>query len=171
MGQSFTNTCPKTVSRVRSDFVSTGASLLAHLVKNSPQCRRPRLNFWVKKIPWIFRLPTPVFLPGESPWTEEPDRLYPWGQKESGTAEQLSTAAHKTIYKKSINVLFVEKIILINRVSWSSAQHKHVFNQFCILSPSLLITILQLKSQDACVVKLPSCHDYLIHATHGAFQF
>ena len=31
---------------------------------------------WVGKIPWrrAWR-PTPVFLPGESPWTEEPGRL------------------------------------------------------------------------------------------------
>ena len=34
--------------------------------------------------------PTPIFLPGESPWTEEPSRL-PWGCKESDTTEQLST--------------------------------------------------------------------------------
>ena len=100
---------------------------------------------------------------------EEPGRLHPWGHKESDTTEQLGTAQHKIVNKKSINVLFVEKIILINRVSWSSAQHKHVFNQFCLLSASLLITILQLKSQDACVVKLPSCHDYWIQATQDQF--
>ena len=38
--------------------------------------RRPGFDPWVGKIPrrreWQ---PTPVFLPGESPWTEEPDRL------------------------------------------------------------------------------------------------
>ena len=27
--------------------------------------------------------PTPVFLPGESPWAEKPGRLSPWGRKES----------------------------------------------------------------------------------------
>ena len=32
--------------------------------------------------------PTPIFLPGESPWTEELGRLYsPWGSKESDTTE------------------------------------------------------------------------------------
>ena len=37
--------------------------------------------------------PTPLFLPGESPWTEESGGLYsPWGCKESGTTERLSTA-------------------------------------------------------------------------------
>ena len=39
---------------------------------------------WVGKIPlrraWQ---PTPVFLPGESPWMEEPDGHSPWGCKES----------------------------------------------------------------------------------------
>ena len=34
-------------------------------------------------------------LPGESPWTEEPGRVYsPWGRKELDMTEQLSTAQH-----------------------------------------------------------------------------
>ena len=37
--------------------------------------------------------PTPVFLPGESPWTEETVGLYgPWGHKESDKTKQISTA-------------------------------------------------------------------------------
>ena len=37
--------------------------LIAQLVKDLPECRGPRLNFWVRKIPWRrARLPTPVFL-------------------------------------------------------------------------------------------------------------
>ena len=47
---------------------------------------------WVGKIPcrraWP---PTPVFLPGEPPWTEEPGGEGPWGRKESDTTEQLRT--------------------------------------------------------------------------------
>ena len=43
------------------------------------QCRRHkrcRLDPWVGKIPWRTPWqPTPVFLPGESPWTEEPGGL------------------------------------------------------------------------------------------------
>ena len=40
------------------------------------QCRRPRFDPWVGKIPWRRAWqPTPVFLPGESPWTEEPGGL------------------------------------------------------------------------------------------------
>ena len=34
----------------------------------------------------------PVFLPGESPWTEEPGGYSPCGCKESDTTERLSTA-------------------------------------------------------------------------------
>ena len=42
----------------------------------SLQCRRCRFNPWVRKIPWRKACqPTPVLLPGESAWTEEPDRL------------------------------------------------------------------------------------------------
>ena len=41
-------------------------SPVAQLVKNCLQCRKPRLDPWVGKIPWRReRLPTPVFWPGE----------------------------------------------------------------------------------------------------------
>ena len=62
------------------------ASLVAQLVKNSLQCRRPGFDPWVGKIPWRReRLPTPVFWPGEF------HGLYsPWGGKQSDTTEQLS---------------------------------------------------------------------------------
>ena len=40
------------------------------------QYGRPGFNLWVGKIPWRRAWqPTPVFSPGESPWTEEPGRL------------------------------------------------------------------------------------------------
>ena len=55
------------------------------------QCRRlqkPGFDPWrIGKIPWRREWqPTPVFLPGESPWTEEPGR----GHKESDMAERLT---------------------------------------------------------------------------------
>ena len=57
------------------------ASLMAQMVKNLPACGRPGFNPWVREIPWrrAWQL-TPVFLPGESPWTEEPG-YSPWGHK------------------------------------------------------------------------------------------
>ena len=43
------------------------ASLVAQMVKNLPECWRLEFDPWVGKIPWRReRLPTPVFLPGES---------------------------------------------------------------------------------------------------------
>ena len=50
--------------------------------------KRGEFSPWVEKIPWKRAWqPTPVFLPGESPWTEEPGGLLSMGHKES---EQLS---------------------------------------------------------------------------------
>ena len=52
------------------------AFLVAQMVKNPPAMRETWFNLWVGKIPWRRAWqPTPVFLPGESPWTEEPGRL------------------------------------------------------------------------------------------------
>ena len=52
------------------------ASLVAHMVKNLPAMQET----WVPSLGWEDPLeeawqPTPVFLPGESPWTEEPSGL------------------------------------------------------------------------------------------------
>ena len=45
-----------------------------------------RFDPWVGKIPWSRAWqPTPVFLPRESPWTEEPDRLQSMGSQKSQT--------------------------------------------------------------------------------------
>ena len=61
------------------------ASLVAQLVKNHLQYGRPGFNPWVGKIPWKRTWqPTPVFLPGESPWTEEPGGLQSVGSQRVG---------------------------------------------------------------------------------------
>ena len=66
----------------KKELYHNRVSLVAQIVKkktnnkNCLQCRRPRFDPWVGKIP--FRRawqPTPIFLPGEFPWTEEPGRL------------------------------------------------------------------------------------------------
>ena len=61
----------------------------------SYQCRRHKrhkFNPWVGKIPWRRAWqPTPVFLPGESAWTEEPGGLSVHGVTKSQTwLKQLS---------------------------------------------------------------------------------
>ena len=58
------------------------ASLLAQKVKNLPAMRET----WVRSLGWEDPLeegmaPTPVFLSGESPWTEEPGGLQSMGSK------------------------------------------------------------------------------------------
>ena len=70
---------------------------VALMVKNSPASTEDvRFDPWVRKIPWRrARQPTPVFLPGESPWTEEPAGYSPWSHKESDITEWVSTC-HST---------------------------------------------------------------------------
>ena len=47
--------------------------------------KRSRLDPWVGKIPWRRAWqPIPVFLPGESPWLEEPDWLKSIGSQRVG---------------------------------------------------------------------------------------
>ena len=58
------------------------------MVKNPPAM----WETWVRSLDWEdpwWRAwqPTPVFLPEESPWTEEPGGCGPWGHKESETTE------------------------------------------------------------------------------------
>ena len=61
------------------------ASLVAQTIKNLPAMRRLGFNPWVGKIPRRrARQPTPVFLPGESLWTEEPGGLQSMGSQRAG---------------------------------------------------------------------------------------
>jgi len=56
------------------------------------QSRRPGFYPWIEKIPWRKKWqPTPIFLPGQSQWTEEPGRLHTvQGCLESDKTEQLT---------------------------------------------------------------------------------
>ena len=69
--------------------------LVAQMVKKKSACNSGDLDL----IPGLgrspeggHRNPLPVFLPGESPWTEEPGGLQSMGCKESDMTEQLSRA-------------------------------------------------------------------------------
>ena len=78
----------------RNGYPLQWASLVAQLVKNRLQCRRPGFSPWVRKIPWRReRLPIPVFWPGEF------HGMYsPWGHKESDTTERLSLFTHSSTF-------------------------------------------------------------------------
>ena len=58
----------------------TSHYLVAQTVTNLPAMQETWVRPQVGKIPWRrARQPTPVFLPGEPPWTEEPGRLQSMG--------------------------------------------------------------------------------------------
>ena len=70
------------------------ASLVAQTVKNLSAMRETCVQSMSWGDPrWRKWQPTPVFLPGEPPWTEEPGGLYPM---ESQSWTQLSDSAHST---------------------------------------------------------------------------
>ena len=57
------------------DWVSQEVLVVKNTTANSGEMRHG-FDPWVKKIPWKRAWkPTPIFLPGESPWTEVPGRL------------------------------------------------------------------------------------------------
>ena len=57
---------------------STVASLVAQMIKNPPAMWETWVGTIAWRRPWE---PTSVFLPGESPWTEEPDGLQSMGSQ------------------------------------------------------------------------------------------
>ena len=75
--------------------IMTGASLAVQQWRIRLQCsyhRRCKFDPWGGKIPWRRAWqPTPVFLPGESPWTEEPGELWFMGSQSQTRLKQLST--------------------------------------------------------------------------------
>ena len=66
------------------DLISGGVEV-AQLVKNPPAMQETWVRSWVGKIPWRRAWqPTPIFLPGKSPWTKGPGRLQSMGLQKVG---------------------------------------------------------------------------------------
>ena len=64
------------------------------------QCGRPRFYPWVGKIPWWRAWqPTPAFLTGQSPWTEEPGGLQSLGSQRVGHDGVADTHTHTHLLK------------------------------------------------------------------------
>ena len=59
--------------QIYKEIINQWTSLVAQLVRNLPI----KWETWVQSLDWEESLEkgTPVFLPGESPWTEEPSGL------------------------------------------------------------------------------------------------
>ena len=73
------------------------ASLVAQMVKNMPslQCRKPRFNPWVRKIPQRKKWQTTLlFLPGKFHGQKSLASYSPWGRKKLNITEQLNTHTH-----------------------------------------------------------------------------
>ena len=59
---------------------------------NTGDVKRHGFNPWVGKLPWRRACPpTPVFLPGESPWTEETGGLHSVGSQRGTQLKRLGT--------------------------------------------------------------------------------
>ena len=64
---------------------------IANLLSQNICYRRPRLDPWIRKIPWRREwLSTPVFLPGEFQGQRSLEGYSPWCHKESDMTEQLT---------------------------------------------------------------------------------
>ena len=77
-----------------------GASMVAKMERIHLQCRRPGFDPWVGKIPWRRAWQaSPVLLPGESPWTEEPGRLQSMGSQRVGHDRMTKHRTDENIYR------------------------------------------------------------------------
>ena len=83
---SFVSYRPETLwGRCHMFYTKSGGTSNNESTCHSRRCKRHRFYPWVGKIPWRRKWPpTPVFLPGESPWTEEPGGLQSMGLQRVG---------------------------------------------------------------------------------------
>ena len=90
------------------------------------RCKRCRFDPWVRKISWRACQPTPVFLPGEPPWTEEPDGLQSMRSQRVGYnwSDLVRTHTQKRlIYRSLITPTMVHVGILEGPWPWLDPQN------------------------------------------------
>ena len=77
---------PKSIKLSPLQYYFHGLPWWFRCKESTCECRRPRFNPWVGKIPWRREWqPTSAFLPGKSlPWTEEPGGLQTIGLQRVG---------------------------------------------------------------------------------------
>ena len=97
---------------------STNTSLLSWY-RICQQCRRPELDPWVRKIPWRRAWqPTQVFLPRESPWTEEAGRLPSMGSQrvedDCVTSLSFSFQEQETVLRQDTLLLYNPSVQFIS---------------------------------------------------------
>ena len=100
--------------------------------ESSCQCSRCGFDPWAGKIPWRReRQPTPVFFPGESPWTEEPGELQSMGSQRV-VIERLSTAP-PSLVAQSVNNLSAVQEAQFRSLSWEDPLEKEMVAHSSIL--------------------------------------
>ena len=103
-------------------------SLVAQMVKNSPTMWKALVWSRVGKSPWRRALsPTPVLLPGESPWTEEADGLQSMG---------LQRAGHNWATKHSTAFIFAQHNLYSKGMSFRGSQLNIWNPQQCVFFPN-----------------------------------
>ena len=88
-------------------------------------------NPWVK-IPWGREWqPTPVFLPGEPLWTEEPGRLQSMGSKESDMTEQLTLSLSCLTLLEVSKLFFSEWLTILHSIQQGMRYPVCMLNSIC----------------------------------------
>ena len=84
------------------------ALVVKNLPANAVRCKRRGFDPWVRKISWReeWQL-TPAFLPGESPWTEEPGGLQSRGSQSRTELNWLSTTLPSNKSSKAATLSFI----------------------------------------------------------------
>ena len=103
--------CYSGVKEQRENYflACTGASLVTQTIKNLPAMQEIWFDSWVGKIPWRRAWQsTPLFLPGECPWTEEPGVLQSLGlQRVRHDWTTKRTYPHINLQKDTIETSFL----------------------------------------------------------------
>ena len=89
---------------------------MAQTIKNLPECRRPRFDLWLGKIPWRREWhPTPLFLPGEF---HAQRRLAVHSPQDSDTTEQLTrTHTHTHTHVQTLRLSFSKPALCLGYIN------------------------------------------------------
>ena len=120
--------------------------------------KKGRLEPWVRKIPWRRAWqPTPVFLPGESPWTEEPGGLQSTWSQSWTWLKQISTHARKRDAERSaryvgrspsfVNLLKLSKdnlyLLMQGGLKINLNSVPELFSAWAVIRGDLLLIVMQ----------------------------
>ena len=119
------------------------ASQVSQCKESACPRRRWGFNPWVRKIPWGRKWqPAPVFLPEESPRTDEPGGLHgvPWGHKELDSTQRPSTYTHlfeKQIFQPEYNLCTVLFSLVLPYLRQYTAWVLFFLTSFLVAKPSI----------------------------------